>query len=265
MAAPFVNAAVDAMIAKLGLLAICLLAATANVIGADAPARGYYEFRIYAATTNKLEAVVERFRNTVDPARRRHGIETLGYWTAPGSTNGGIFAYLISAESKVELQKKEKAFGADAQFQEGYAASNARHGKTVDKVLALPLALDGAEKFDFSPAHEARAFDLRIYSVLPGKLDAFRNRWRDIAAPIYDRHGLHSLGWWVAEEKDAAGNDQFICLLAGKSVASILQSISDFHQDPAWIRVERETEASGKLRSGVTAYKLTPTDFSTLK
>ena len=101
--------------------------------------------------------------------------------------------------------------------------------------------------------------------MLPGKLDAFRNRWRDFAVPIYERHGLHSIGWWVAEKKDADGNDQFICLLAGESIPAILKSISEFHQDADWIRVEKETEAGGKLRSGVTAYKLTPTDFSVLK
>ena len=38
-----------------------------------------------------------------------------------------------------------------------------------------------------------------------------------------------------------------------------------FHKDADWVRVEKETEASGKLRSTVTAYKLTPTDFSALK
>ena len=37
---------------------------------------------------------------------------------------------------------------------------------------------------------------------------------------------------------------------------------SEFHKDAGWIRVEKETEAGGKLRSGITAYKLTPTDFS---
>ena len=31
------------------------------------------------------------------------------------------------------------------------------------------------------------------------------------------------------------------------------------------VGVEKETETGGKLRSGVTAYRLTPTDFSTLK
>jgi hypothetical protein len=129
----------------------------------------------------------------------------------------------------------------------------------------LPLTVDASAKFDFTTGKTPRAFDLRIYSVLPGKLEAFRNRWRDFAVPIYERHGLHSIGWWVAEKKDADGNDQFVCLLAGESIPAILKSIGEFHQDADWNRVEKESEAGGKLRSGVTAYKLTPADFSALK
>ena len=226
---------------------------------------GYHELRLYTVTSNKMDGVLERFRDTVEPVRRIHGIKTLGYWTAPGTTNGGTFAYLMAAASQEALQKQEKEFGADPDFKKGYAASNEKHGKTVDKIVALPLTLDATAKFDFTSVNSARAFDLRIYSVLPGRLDAFRNRWRDFAVPIYERHGLHSAGWWVAEKKGADGNDQFVCLLAGESIPAILKSISEFHKDADWIRVEKETEAGGKLRSGVTAYKLTPTDFSALK
>ena len=232
---------------------------------AVADPRSYFELRLYTVTSNKMDGVLERFRETVEPVRHRHGIRTLGYWSAPGTTNGGTFAYLMTAGSKEALQRQEKEFGADPDFQKGYAASNAKHGKTVDKILALPLAVDPTAKCDFTAANPARAFDLRIYSVLPGKLEAFRARWRDFAVPIYERHGLHSVGWWVAEQKDAEGHDQFICLLAGTSVASIQKSISEFHQDADWIRVEQETEANGKLRSGVTAYKMTPAPFSSLQ
>ena len=98
-----------------------------------------------------------------------------------------------------------------------------------------------------------RVFDLRIYSVLPGKLDAFRNRWRDFAVPIYERHGLHSVGWWVAEKKDAEGHDQFVCLLAGESVEAIQKSIGEFHKDAEWQSVEKETEKDGRPRSSVAA------------
>ena len=229
------------------------------------PAPAYYELRVYTVTSNKLDGVLERFRDTVEPVRRRHGISTVGYWSAPGITNGGTFAYLMAAASKEALQKQEKEFGTDPQFKEGYAASNAKHGKTVDTITTLTMPIDATAKFDFTTGKTPRAFDLRIYSVLPGKLDAFRNRWRDFAVPIYERHGMPSVGWWVAEQKDADGNDQFVCLLAGESIPAILKSIGEFHQDPDWQRVEKETEAGGKLRAGVTSYKLTPTDFSALK
>ena len=246
----------------LGAAAVLLEPATR---AAETVSPTFYEVRIYTVTSNKLDGVVERFRDTVEPVRRKHGIKTVGYWSAPGTTNGGTFAYLLAAASKEELQKQEKEFGADPQFKEGYAASNKKHGKTVDKITTLAMPTDATVKFDFTSAKAARAFDLRIYSVLPGKLDAFRNRWRDFAVPIYERHGLHSIGWWVAEQKDADGNDQFICLLAGESIPAILKSIGEFHKDADWIRVEKETEANGKLRSGVTAYKLTPTDFSPIR
>jgi len=240
--------------------AACLFGATT-----EAAENRYHELRLYTVTANKLDGVLERFRDTVEPVRRRHGITTIGYWTAPGTTNGGTFAYLMAAASKEELQKQEKAFGADAQFKEGYAASNAKHGKTVDKIAALPLGVDVMTKFDFTTSQTPRAFDLRIYSVLPGKLDAFRARWGNHAIPIYERHGLHSVGWWVAGKKDADGNDQFVCLLAGESISAIQESIGAFHKDAEWIRVEQETEGNGKLRSGVIAHKLLPTDFSALR
>jgi hypothetical protein len=161
----------------------------------------YYDLRLYTVTSGKMDGVMERFRGTVDPVRRKHGIETVGYWSAPGTTNGGTFAYLLSARSREGLQEQEKGFGADPDFQKGYAASDRKHGKTVDTIVSVPLVVDPTAKFDLAASSKPRAFDLRIYSVLPGKLDAFRDRWRDHAVPIYERHGLHSIGWWVGRRR----------------------------------------------------------------
>jgi len=247
---------------RIGLLALALTAVSGAV---QAAVPHHFDLRLYTVTSGKMDGVMERFRSTVDPVRRKHGIETVGYWSAPGTTNGGMFAYLMSAASKEELQKQEKESGADPDFQKGHAASDQKHGKTVDIIVSMPLVVDPTAKFDLAASSKPRAFDLRIYSVLPGKLDAFRDRWRDHAVPIYERHGLHSIGWWVAAKKDPEGHDQFICLLAGESVGSIQRSIGEFHQDPEWRRVEKETEMDGKLRSGVTAHKLAPTDFSKLQ
>jgi len=243
---------------------ILLLVALLTTRSHSAERFGYFELRIYDVTSNKLDAVQERFRETVEPVRRNYGITTLGYWTAQ-TTNGAKFVYLMAAASREELQRKEKEFTADLRFKNGFAASNQKHGKTVDKSVALPLNADAAATFDFARARSPRVFDLRIYSVLTGKLDAFRRRWAEHAVPIYARHGLQSVGWWVAAKKDSVGNEQFVCLLAGDSADAIQKSVAAFHKDAEWQGVEKETERDGKLRAGVEALKLTPTDFSPLR
>jgi len=241
------------------------LVADVGADGTPSPKFNHFDLRIYTVTANKLEGVLERFRETVDPVRRRLGIKTIGYWSAPGTTNGGTFAYLLASESRETLEALEKTFGADPEFKRGYAANAAKFGKTLDGILSIPLAADPSAKLNFTPAEHPRAFDLRLYTIAPGKLEAFRNRWRDHAAPIYARHGLASVGWWVAAKPDAEGRDQFICLLAGESVEAIQKGIAAFHADPDWITVERETEKEGKLRVAVTAHKLLPADFSELR
>jgi hypothetical protein len=69
-------------------------------------------------------------------------------------------------------------------------------------------------------------YELRSYTVTSDKMDGVLERFRDTVEPVRRKHGI---------------------------------------EDADWIRVEKETEADGKLRSAVTIYKLTPTDFSALK
>ena len=95
-------------------IAIALLASSLAIFAADdLAAQRYYELRLYTVTSNKLDGVLERFRDTVEPVRRKHGLSTVGYWSAAGTTNGGMFVYLMAAASKEELQKLEQEFGAD--------------------------------------------------------------------------------------------------------------------------------------------------------
>lgn len=223
----------------------------------------HYELRIYEVTAGKLEGVQERFRDAVEPIRQKHGILTLGYWTA-GDEQGEKFIYLMRGKTKEEFQAAEKRFGADRDFQTAYAASTAKHGKTVDKIISLTL--DPADaKLDFAAQKTPRAFDLRLYRVPRNKLPGFTARWRDHATRIYARHGLASIGWWIASSKEGEPELTVVCLLAGESMESIRKSIQSFHADEEWQKIEAETERDGKLRSGVTAYKMTPTDFSKLK
>ena len=130
---------------------VVALFVTAQLPAAEPTVPGYFELRVYTVSSNKLDAVLERFRDTVEPVRRRHGITTFGYWAAPGTTNGGTFAYLMAAAGKAQLQEQEREFGADPDFKKGYAASNERHGKTVDQIASLPLAVDQTGSWSSPP------------------------------------------------------------------------------------------------------------------
>ena len=223
----------------------------------------YYDLRVYSVLPGKTEGVLERFRDFVNKVRARHGVETVGSWVAKGSTND-TYIYILSAPTKELFDQGEKAFASDPEFKAGYAANAEKHGKTLGGIRAFPMSARHA-KLNFKSADKPRAFDLRLYTTSPGKTEAFWNRWREHATRLYQRQGLASVGFWKADKKDKDGNDQVIVLLAGDSVEAINAGIARFHQDEEWLKIERETEKDGKLRSSVEAFKMLPTDFSPLK
>lgn len=103
------------------------------------------------------------------------------------------------------------------------------------------------------------------------------------AQPALPRHGRTSAAQaenhdcWLLERSghnqrrvirlfdDSDGHDQFVCQLASGGIQKIQRAIGDFHKDLEEIRIEKESEANSQLRSGVTAYKLLPADFSPMK
>jgi len=105
-------------------------------------------------------------------------------------------------------------------------------------------------------------YELRIYTVASNKLDAVLERFRETVEPVRRRHGIKTVGYWTVA---TTNGDKFVCLLAGESIPAISKSMESFLKDDEWIRVEKKTEVTGKLRSGVTAYMLIPTEFSNLK
>ena len=78
------------------MISLALFLILAFTTAANAGDR-YCELRMYTVTSNKMDAVLERFRDTVEPVRRKHGIQTIGYWTTSGTTNGGTLVYLMTA------------------------------------------------------------------------------------------------------------------------------------------------------------------------
>ena len=54
-----------------------------------------------------------------------------------------------------------------------------------------------------SPHH---VYELRMYHVHPGKMDALKARFGDHTDAIFKRHNMKSIGYWVPEDAPSSQN-----------------------------------------------------------
>jgi NIPSNAP protein len=79
-----------------------------------------YEFRSYQAAPGRLRDLDDRFRDLTTRVFTRLGFDPIGFWTAE---NPDRLVYLLRWADQAERDGKWKEFGADAEWQEGKAAS----------------------------------------------------------------------------------------------------------------------------------------------
>jgi NIPSNAP len=111
-----------------------------------------------------------------------------------------------------------------------------------------------------SPHH---VYELRMYHVNEGKMDALKARFGDHTDAIFKRHNMKSIGYWSPE--DAPGSQNlFIYILEHPSRQEAEKNWAAFQADPEWQKVKAESEAHGPLVDHIDRYFMDPTSFSAL-
>jgi hypothetical protein len=112
--------------------------------------------------------------------------------------------------------------------------------------------------------HSGRIFELRTYTAPEGKLDALEARFRDHTAKLFEKHGMTNIGYWVPADSPQSKNT-LIYILAHPSRDRAKKNWEEFRADPEWQKVQKESEANGKLVSNIVSVYMEPTDFSPVK
>jgi hypothetical protein len=107
-------------------------------------------------------------------------------------------------------------------------------------------------------------YELRIYTAVEGRLPVLVARFRDHASKLFAKHGMENVGYWVPADPPKSQNTVYY-ILRHKSREAATASWGAFWKDPEWIKVQKETEASGKIVEKMESVFMTPTDFSKLK
>jgi hypothetical protein len=107
--------------------------------------------------------------------------------------------------------------------------------------------------------NDISCYELRVYYAAPGKLDDLHARFRDHTLKIFEKHGMVNYGYWTPMDNP---ENKLIYLLGHKSRDAAKESWKAFGSDPTWKRVQKESEANGKLVNKVESTFLQRTDYS---
>ena len=110
----------------------------------------------------------------------------------------------------------------------------------------------------------ARVFELRTYTCYEGKLPDLLARFRNHTMRIFEKHGMTNIAYWVPQDSPAHENT-LVYVIAHASREAAKQNWKEFGADPEWQKVQKESEANGKIVSKVESVFMDPTDFSPIK
>ena len=124
--------------------------------------------------------------------------------------------------------------------------------------ITLGLTYVGGTK---DPTH---VYELRMYHVNEGKMDALIARFGDHTDAIFRRHNMKSIGFWRPEDAPYSQN-LFVYILEHPSREEARKNWAAFQADPEWKKVKADTETQGPLANHIDSYFMDPTSFSSLK
>ncbi len=110
-----------------------------------------------------------------------------------------------------------------------------------------------------------RVFELRTYTVHPGKLPNLLARFRDHTCKIFEKVGMDNIGYWVEMDPAEGEDPKLHYIIAHKSRAAADASWEMFKNDPDWKAASAASVVDGKIVKKVDRIYLTAADFSKIK
>jgi hypothetical protein len=143
------------------------------------------------------------------------------------------------------------------------SASNLKPSYVLSFLLGVTLMLAFSKLGASDPQPPHHVYELRLYHVKEGKIDALKARFGDHTDAIFKRHNMKSIGYWSPEDAPASQN-LFVYILEHPSREEAEKNWAAFQADPEWQKVKAESEAHGPLVDHIDRYFLDPTSFSAL-
>ena len=131
------------------------------------------------------------------------------------------------------------------------------------KCLAVLGVAFGLAGIGWGIAQENNApgfFELRIYTAQPGKRDALAERFRTRVAPMFARHGITNVGYWIPQQSDPelgiTAENTFIYVRGYPSKEERDKRLKAVRDDPEFAEVVTKQEKNPDTKLVVKAHNI---------
>jgi len=105
-------------------------------------------------------------------------------------------------------------------------------------------------------------YELRIYDVVPGKLQALNDRFANTTVGIFEKHGIKVIGFWT----DVVGvSNRITYMVAFDDLAHRDAAWRETLSDPELVKAFADSEKDGPLITRMTNTLMRPTPYSPLQ
>jgi hypothetical protein len=132
-------------------------------------------------------------------------------------------------------------------------------------VVFLAAAMAASFTIPSAVAQEhGRVFELRTYTCNEGKLPDLLARFRNHTTRLFEKHGMTNIAYWVPQDSPAHENT-LVYVIAHASREAAKKNWDEFRNDPEWQKVQKDSEANGKIVNKVESVFMDAADFSPMK
>jgi len=267
----FRRAAVFAAVAAAAFVSACSSMSNASDPTPASPNIGIYELRTYTAAPGKMAELDARFRDHTISLFQKHGMTPIGFFHVapqPNQTLDNRLIYVMGYKDRAARDAAWTAFANDPEWKQVYADSQ-KNGSLTSKIENVFLnPSDYSPKLNLKPSTTPRLFELRTYTVTPGRIEDLHTRFRDHTLRIFAKHGMTNYLYWRPVADQPAMNDKMVYMLAFPNQEARNEAWKAFGADPEWKTVSDNSQKTGPMLispGGVVSIQLTPTDYSPLR
>jgi len=105
-------------------------------------------------------------------------------------------------------------------------------------------------------------YELRIYHIYPGRMDAIHKRFSEHTLNFFKKYGIKVVDFW----EDAEGNNRLYYVLEFKDMEEKRTKFTEgFAVDPDWLEVKRLSVQDGEIVEKIESHFMTRVPYWPMK